>query len=77
MELFEVIGIQRKTGTFQGKPFDNTVFSVTRPADVEKGEVGTIARIVKVKTHLLTKVPAIGDTVSPIYDQFQNCVGFI
>lgn len=76
MEIFEVIGIEHKTGVYQGQPFDNMIFSCTRPANTDKGECGVIASRFKVKTHLLTSIPSVGDTVSPIYDRFANCVGF-
>lgn len=76
MELFEIIGIQRKTGTYNGQSYDNTVFSVTRPAVVEDGEVGLIASVIKVKTSVLSRVPAVGETVSPVYNRFGNVVGF-
>lgn len=76
MELYEVIGVQHKTGIYNGQTFDNMVFSVTTPADVSKGEVGYIASQIKVKTSLLTKVPAVGDAVIPLYDRFGRCVGF-
>lgn len=76
MELYEIIGIQHKTGIYEGQPFDNLVFSVTRPADASKGEQGNICSLLKVKTSLLTKIPAVGDTVSPIYDRYGRIVGF-
>ena len=43
MEIFEVIGIEHKTGVYQGQPFDNMIFSCTRPANTDKGECGVIA----------------------------------
>lgn len=76
MELFEVIGIEHKTGTYQGQPFDNMIFSCTRPAETDKGEIGIISSRFKVKTRFLTSIPSVGDTVSPIYDRFGNCIGF-
>lgn len=75
MELFEVIGIQHKVGTYQGQPFDNMVFSVTTAADVQKGEFGLIASQIKVKTSLLTSIPTLGDIISPVYDRFGRVVG--
>lgn len=75
MELYEIIGIQHKTGTYQGQPFDNMVFSVTSSADASKGEQGLIASQIKIKTHLLTSIPSIGDIVSPIYDRYGRVVG--
>ncbi len=76
MEVYEVIGIQRKIGTFNNQPYDNYVFSVISPADAEKSEVGNIASLIKVKASSLVKVPAVGDTVSPVYDRFGRVVGF-
>lgn len=76
MEIYEIIGIQHKTGTYEGQPFDNMVFSVTRPADVSKGEQGNICSLLKVKTSLLVSIPSIGDKVSPIYDRYGRVVGF-
>lgn len=76
MEVYEIIGMQHKTGTYNGQAFDNMVFSVTTPADVSKGEVGLIASQIKVKTSLLVEIPSVGDTVSPIYDRYGRVVGF-
>lgn len=75
LEVFEVIGIQHKVGTYNDKPFDNMVFSVVVPADTSKGEVGQICSQLKVKTSLLNKQYAVGDLVSPIYDRFGRIVG--
>lgn len=76
MELFEIIGFQHKTGLFDGKHYDNMIFSVTRPALADKGEQGLIASVIKIKTELLTVIPSIGDTVSPVYDRYGRCIGF-
>lgn len=70
MEIFEVIGIQHKTGMYENQPYDNMVFSVTVDADVSKGEVGLIASLIKIKTSLLTVVPKLGDKIQPMYDRF-------
>lgn len=74
MEIFDVLGIQHKVGTYQNQPFDNMVFSVCVPADVSKGEVGQICSLIKIKTSLLTVVPKVGDKVSPQYDRYGRVV---
>lgn len=71
MEIYEVIGIQHKVGSYNNQPFDNMVFSVVVPADVAKGEVGQIASQVKIKTSLLINgVPKVGDTIQVFYDRY-------
>lgn len=76
MELFDIIGIQHKSGVFDGKNYDNMIFSVTRSADSSKGEQGLIVSQLKIKTELLESIPNIGDTVQPIYDRYGRCIGF-
>lgn len=76
MELFDIIGIQHKSGVFDGKNYDNMIFSVTRPADSSKGEQGLIVSQLKIKTELLESIPNIGDRVKPIYDRYGRCIGF-
>ena len=40
MEKYEVIGIQHKTGNYNGKDYDNMVFSVTSPGNERNGDIG-------------------------------------
>lgn len=77
MEKYEVIGLQRKKGEYNGRVFDNWVLSVVRPADVAKEEVGSICSSIKIKFSDLPTPPVVGDTVSPVYDRFGRVVGLI
>lgn len=75
MEEYEVIGIQHKQGNYNGKDYDNMVFSVTSPANEKNGDVGLIASVIKIKTELLETVPSLGDVVSPVYDRYGHVIG--
>lgn len=70
MERYDIIGIQRKQGTYDGKEYDNYVFSVIRPADTKNNEQGSICSVIKVKTSSLDIIPNIGDTISPVYNRY-------
>lgn len=77
MEKYQVIGLQRKQGEYNGNPYDNWVLSVVRPADVAKEEVGSICSTIKIKFSDLPTPPVVGDTVSPEYDRFGRVVGLM
>ncbi len=77
MEKYEVIGLQRKKGEYNGQRYDNWVLSVVRPADVAKEEVGSICSSIKIKFSDLPTPPVVGDTVSPVYDRFGRVVGLM
>lgn len=70
VEEYRVIGVQRKSGEYNGSRYDNTVFSVVRPAVAEHQESGEICSLLKVKTSNLSVSVVVGDVVSPIYDRF-------
>lgn len=75
MEQYEIIGFQHKIGEYNGKSYDNHVFSCIRRGDSEKQEVGDIAVLIKVKTSNLNgHIPCVGDTVTPVYDRFGQVV---
>lgn len=76
-ETYTVIGYQHKQGTYNNVDYDNFVFSCVRDADSKKGEVGSVAVLLKVKTSLLDRVPDVGEAVSPCYDRFGHVVGFM
>ena len=75
MDKYEVIGIQHKTGNYNGKDYDNMVFSVTSPGNECNGDIGLIASVIKIKTELVESVPSLGDVISPLYDRFGRVVG--
>ena len=77
MEKYEVIGLQRKQGEYNGKLQDNWFLSVVRPADVAKEEVGSICSLIKIKFSDLPTPPVVGDSVSPVYDRFGRVVGLM
>ena len=75
MDKYEVIGIQHKTGNYNGKNYDNMVFSVTSPCNERNGDIGLIASVIKIKTELVETLPYLGDLISPLYDRFGRVVG--
>ena len=77
MYEYVVIGIQHRKGTYEGKDFDNMIFSCIRPADNYKEEQGEIAALFKVKTSNLKSIPQLQEKVMPIYDQYRNVIGFL
>jgi len=49
-----VIGIVRKSGEYEGQPYDNFVFHCVYPADL-KNSVGNLTEAVKVKYSKITE----------------------
>lgn len=68
---FRVVGIERKVGEYNDRPYDNTIIHCTYPKD---GMIdGFAVASVKVKTERLgDDVFIVGDKVSFYYDQYGN-----
>lgn len=73
--MYTVIGWAHRVGEYQGKQYDNMVFSCLRPADELKQEQGQIAEVFKVKTSALTDPIHVGDQIRPIFNRFGQIDG--
>lgn len=71
----KVVGIERKTGTFEGKSYDNTYVHTTYALDEKKGGEGFGVAKTKIKTCDLPFKINIGDDVKFFYDRFGNAIG--
>lgn len=67
---FSVVGISRSVGDYNGQKFDNTYLHCIRPADVDRGQVGQICEIFKIKTSNLHTIPEINSFICPVYNKF-------
>lgn len=68
--MYKIIGIERRTGTYEGKNYDNMILHVTyhKEAAEVKGEcVATL----KIKTALCPALN-LGDSVDALYDKYGN-----
>lgn len=65
-----VIGIARRKGDYNGNPYDNKMLYCLRPADVNRGEVGQISEVIKVKTVDFPSIIEVGMEIEPVYDRY-------
>ena len=75
---YEVVGVQRKSGEYNGRPYDNTYFHVL---SVSPNVIGRMTGAVKMKTtafsdflaaHGLASTDLIGKIVDIGFDQYRN-----
>lgn len=71
----KVVGIERKTGTFEGKKYDNTYVHATYDLDATKGGEGFGVVKTKIKTCDLHCEISVGDDVTFFFDRFGNAIG--
>ena len=67
---FKIVGIERKSGEYNGRAYDNTILHCTYSKDGL--EDGFACASVKVKTERLEEPIVVGDKVSFYYDQYGN-----
>ncbi|MBQ8407720.1 MAG: hypothetical protein IJY39_02515 [Clostridia bacterium] len=67
---FKVVGIERKSGEYNGRPYDNTILHCSYAKDGI--EDGFAVASVKVKTERIEAPIVVGDKVSFYYDQYGN-----
>ena len=67
---FKVVGIERKSGEYNGKSYDNTILHCSYVKDGL--DDGCAVAYVKVKTERIVEPIAVGDKVSFYYDQYGN-----
>lgn len=75
--MYEVVGIERKRGSFEGREYDNFLFYTVYPKkglDSDGNVIGKGVMTIKIKACNLGFVVEIGDIISPLYDRFGNCV---
>ena len=70
--MYEVIGIEKREGVYEGKAYNNTILHVTFTKDTPNA-VGVCTAILKIKTSNLPSVK-LGDFVDPLYDKYGNVV---
>lgn len=68
--MYTIVGIEKREGVYEGKAYSNKVLHCTYPKKDMEG-VATVS--IKIKTVDCPEV-TIGDTVSPLYDRYGNCV---
>lgn len=66
--IYKILGKQHKTGTYQDKPYDNTMLfcSATGVPNVE----GEMTAVIKVKTEILPDTVKVGDLVDVYYNAY-------
>lgn len=67
--IYKVLGKERKTGVYQGNPYDNTMLYCSQD-NVPKVE-GVKVLPIKVKTALVPATLKVGDFVDVYYNAFQ------
>lgn len=67
--MYQVVGIERKTGEYNGKQYDNTILYCGYPKD---GVDGTAVEKFKIKTAHFTENVIVGDMIGVHYDRFGN-----
>ena len=66
----KVVGLERKTGEYNGRAYDNTNVYCTYEGEAING-VGVASY--KIKTALFNQQPCkVGDSVEILYDRFRN-----
>lgn len=74
--MFTIVGKVRKAGNFDGNEYDNTRLHCTRLGNENKGEIGTICEVFKVKTEI-AKIYNIGDNINVYYDKYGNVASIV
>ena len=84
--MLKIVGIQRKTGNFQGRDYDNTNFHCLNDSPHTPTICGSVCEILKIKTALINQVfgglvsndsdyrDMIGLAIVPYYDQYGNVI---
>lgn len=75
MDELTVIGIVHSQGEFNGQAYDNYNIHCVRTGLQDKGEVGQVSSVVKVKASLFVSSPVeVGDTITPYYDRYGRVI---
>nr|DAP46334.1 MAG TPA: RstB protein [Inoviridae sp.] len=77
MDVFEIMGIQRVTGEFEGRPYDNIRFHCLVCLQKDKkveGLQGRITKQVSMKSDLFNNDLKIGDCVRFFYNEYKKVV---
>lgn len=69
--VYQVIGMQRKTGEYQGILYDNTMLYVTTQSEHVQGYFCTV---IKAKTTYVPGSLKLGDNIEVFYDRYGNAV---
>lgn len=84
--MYKIVGIQRKTGTFQGRDYDNINFHCLNDTPRMPTICGSVCEIFKIKYALIGQVfgglissdsdyrDLIGMVIVPFYDQYGNVI---
>lgn len=67
---FKVVGIERRSGEYEGRTYDNTYLHTIYES--EKCAEGVAVATVKVKTERIDEPLHVGDMVTFFYDQYGN-----
>lgn len=68
--MYEVVGLERRKGEYQGQSYDNMMVHCIRPCDTSKDEEGSITEILKIKFELFDADIVVGSKVDPVYDRY-------
>ena len=73
--MYEVIGIEKRVGVYEGRAYNNTILHTTFTKDTA-GVEGYCTAILKIKTSNCPSVK-LGDIVDPLYDKYGNVVHLV
>lgn len=84
--MYKIVGIQRKTGNWQGRDYDNINFHCLNDTPSTPTIAGSVCEIIKVKHALINQVfgglitndsdyrDLIGMEIIPFFDRYANVV---
>jgi hypothetical protein len=84
--MLKIVGIQRKTGTYEGNKYDNIMIHCLENNPSTPTICGDVCQSIKIKSHLVHEVfgglvnndadfrDLLGCFIMPYYNQFKTCI---